>query len=63
MKAYPDDLRKKVLTAYQEGKGSVRQLTVKSGISPTSVSGLIKNFGSGSLMTCFSSISDCHNPL
>jgi transposase len=44
MKAYPDDLRKKVLTAYQEGKGSVRQLTVKSGISPTSVSGLIKNF-------------------
>ncbi len=30
MKAYPDDLRKKVLTAYQEGKGSMRQLTVVS---------------------------------
>jgi transposase len=44
MKAYSDDLRKKVLTAYQKGKVSMRQLTVRFDISLTSVSGLIKNF-------------------
>jgi len=44
MKAYSDDLRKKVLTAYQNGKGAMRQLTGKSDVSLTSVSGLIKNF-------------------
>jgi len=44
MKAYSGDLRKKVLTAYQNGKGSMRQLTEKSDVSLTSVSGPVKNF-------------------
>lgn len=44
MKAYSDDLRKKVLTAYQNGKGSMRQLTGKFDVSLTFVSNLIKNF-------------------
>ncbi len=44
MKAYSGDLRKKVLTAYQNGKGSMRQLSEKSDVSSTSVFNLIKDF-------------------
>jgi len=44
MKVYSGDPRKKVLTAYQNRKGSMRQPAERFTVSPTSVSNLINNF-------------------
>jgi len=44
MKVYPADLRKKVLSAYQNGQGSMRQPAERFTVSLTFVFNLIKNF-------------------
>ena len=44
MKVYSYDLRKKVLTAYQSGQGSMKQLSERFAVSVTFVFNLIKNF-------------------
>lgn len=44
MKVYSYDLRKKVLTAYQNREGSMRQLSERFAVSMTFVFNLIKNF-------------------
>lgn len=44
MKVYSDDLRKKVLTAYQNRKGSMRQIAERFTVSLTFVFNLINNF-------------------
>ncbi|HAO21014.1 MAG: hypothetical protein BWK80_42240 [Desulfobacteraceae bacterium IS3] len=44
MKAYSADLRKKVLKAYQNGQGSMRQLAGRFAVSLTFVFNLIRNF-------------------
>ena len=44
MKVYSADLRKKVLTAYQEGQGSMRQMAERFTVSLTFVFNLINNF-------------------
>ena len=44
MKVYSADLRKRVLTAYQEGQGTMLQLAERFMVSLTFVFSLIKNF-------------------
>jgi transposase len=44
MKVYSYDLRKKVLTAYRNREGSMRQLAERFAVPLTSVFNLIKNF-------------------